>query len=91
MPAVQTFAIVSTLLVGGVAIFFSYRLERARQQLKSKNRELTRRLYELSISNELADKIGYSLSIQGIIETIALTATRLFDSITTISYAYVDG
>lgn len=90
MPAVQIFAIISTLLVGCVAILFSYRLERAREQLKSKNRELTRRLYELSISNEVADKIGYSLSIQGIIETIALTATRLFDSITTISYAFVD-
>ena len=79
-------AIFASVCFGLAAIYLSYREEKVKKELEEKNKELGRRVYELSISREVFDKIGYSLNVRNVAESIASTAESHF-KLTTISYA----
>ena len=79
-------AIFASVCFGLAAIYLSWREEKVKKELEEKNKELGRRVYELSISREVFDKIGYSLNVRNVAESIASTAESHF-KLTTISYA----
>ena len=51
----------------------------------AKEREMQRRMYEVSILKELGDRIGYSLNVQKIVDVITGSLRRLLDY-STVSY-----
>lgn len=79
----------TTLIFALIAIYFSYKYERKLKEAREKEEEITRKVFELSILDELADKIGYSLNIETIAQTISLTSQNLFE-LTSASYALVE-
>ena len=79
-------AIFASVCFGLAAIYLSWREEKVKKELEEKNKELGRKVYELSISREVFDKIGYSLNVRNVAESIASTAESHF-KLTTISYA----
>lgn len=83
------FVILAIIALSVISIFSIKRLKRTEDQLKKNNKELSRRLYELSVSQEVASKIGYSLNVEGIVESIVATAERLLSQ-SAIAYALVD-
>jgi len=67
------------------------KLERAflLAHLEDRERELTRRMYELSILKELGDRIGYSLNTQKIADIIVSSLKKLIDY-SAASYMLID-
>lgn len=80
---------VSAILLGVSAIYSMKRLKRTENELKKKNTELQKRLYELSISQSISGQIGYSLNIKTIIESVIQTIEKVIDH-SAVSYALVD-
>ncbi len=76
----------AVIVFAAIAAFFSYRYEKKAGKVTSQDREITRKVFELSLLQEITNKIGYSLNIENIAETIALTVENLFD-LSTVSYA----
>lgn len=72
-----------------IAAYFSYRYEKKSGRVTSQDHEIARKVFELSLLQDITKKIGYSLNIENIAETIALTAENLFD-LSTVSYAIKD-
>lgn len=67
MPIV---AVLITLYI--VLVAFSYwGVHRIKREIYAKDTEVKRRLYELAILKEIADRTGYSLNIQKILDVIA--------------------
>lgn len=87
----QSFFLIIVLIIGVglLTYFFSKRLKKTEEELRRKNVELQKRLYELSIAQTVATQIGYSLDIKAIMESIVSTAQRVIDY-SAISYALVD-
>ena len=56
-----------------------------RKNLHAKEREMQRRMYEVSILKELGDRIGYSLNVQKIVDVITGSLRRLVEY-STVSY-----
>ncbi len=83
-------SILFNIFVAGLAVFFSYREEKIKREFNKQKKELSRKYFEANILKEVSDKIGYSLNIKNITETIALSVGEAFD-IATVSYALVDG
>lgn len=69
-----------------VAVYFSFRYEKKTDQVGRQQKEINRRVFELSLLQSITEKIGYSLNLENISETIALTVENLFE-LTTVSYA----
>lgn len=85
---------IATLLIGavilaGIALFSMKRLRHTEDELKKKNKELERRLYELSVSQSVSEQIGYSLNLTTIIDSIVETAAHIIPN-SALSYALVD-
>ncbi len=71
-------AIIVTLYLG--VAFFSYvGLRNARKNLKEKELETKRQMYELAILKEVADRTGYSLNIKKILDVIAGSLQQLIE------------
>lgn len=83
------FIAVCALLLGALSIYSVKRLRRTENELKKKNNELQKRLYELSISQTVSNQIGYSLNIKTIIESIIETIEKVIEH-SAISYALVE-
>lgn len=81
---------ICAFLLGVVAIYSVKRLRRTENELKEKNAELQKRLYELSISQSISSQIGYSLNIRTIIESVIHTVEKVIDH-SAVSYALVEG
>lgn len=77
MTAVIIFFI-SLLIFAGLAIYFSLQEEKAKKILLTREQEINRRLYEISILKEVADRIGYSLDIGKIVDIITGSLRNLF-------------
>lgn len=77
MTAVFIF-IASLTIFAVLAVYFSIREERAKKLLQTREKELNRRLYEISILKEIADRIGYSLDVPKIIDIITGSLRNLF-------------
>src|SRR3989344_2645245 len=68
-----------------VFIFLWWENRRMRDNLHGKEREMQRRMYEVSILKELGDRIGYSLNVQKIVDVITGSMRQLLDY-STVSY-----
>ena len=68
-----------------VLVFIWIENRRMRRSLMAKEREMQRRMYEVSILKELGDRIGYSLNVQKIVDVITGSLRRLLDY-STVSY-----
>ncbi len=82
------FALTSILFVS-LAAYFAFRFERKIKESKEQEKDIQRKIYELNLLSEITEKIGYSLSIESIAKTIALTVEDLFD-LSTVSYAIIE-
>ncbi|MBI5400621.1 MAG: GAF domain-containing protein [Candidatus Yonathbacteria bacterium] len=73
-----------------VVIAFSYwGLRRTRRNLLEKDREAKRRLYEIAILKEIADRTGYSLNIQKILDVIVGSLNQ-FIEYSAVSYMLLE-
>lgn len=81
---------ICSLLLGGLSIYSLKRLRHTEHELRKKNIELSKRLYELSISQAISSQLGYSLNIKTIIETVISTIEKIIDH-SAVSYALIDG
>jgi signal transduction histidine kinase len=70
-------------------VYFYFEHRNTKEKLEKERRENSRKLFELTILNELSEKIGYSLSSKDIAATIAVTAQKLFQ-VTSVSYAIIE-
>lgn len=78
------------LLVALLAITYLYfELKNTKEKYLKIQKEHEHRLFELTLLNEISDKIGYSLSSKDIASTIASTAEKIFP-VTAISYAIIE-
>jgi len=68
-----------------VLVFIGIENRRMRNNLKAKEYEMQRRMYEVSILKELGDRIGYSLNVQKIVDVITGSLRKLLDY-STVSY-----
>ncbi len=76
-------------LIGLLASTYLYfELKTAREKYKKERKENAQKLFELSILNEVSDKIGYSLSSKDIAATIAATAEKIFP-VSAVSYGII--
>lgn len=75
------------LLLSSVYLYFELKNTRDKYTLEQK--ENARKLFELTILNEVSEKIGYSLSSKDIAAAIAATAEKLF-SVSAVSYGIVE-
>lgn len=71
-----------------VVTIFLFQYHRLRENLLVREKEMTRRMYQLSILRELGERIGYSLKIDQIVEIIAGSLRKLLDY-STVSYMLV--
>ncbi len=72
-----------------VAIYFSYRYEKVSEKVAIQKKEIARRVFELQLLKTITEEIGYSLNIETVSETIALTIENVMD-LSTVSYAIVE-
>lgn len=75
-----------SILVGAYSYWKSKKLSR---DIVASEKELKRRMYELSILKELGDKIGYSLNVQKIVDVITGSLNQFIDY-SAVSYMLVD-
>ena len=68
-----------------VFIFIWVENRRMHHNLQLKEHEMQRRMYEVSILKELAERIGYSLNVQKIVDVITGSLRKLLDY-STVSY-----
>ncbi len=68
----------TTILFGIVAIFLSVKEERTKKELKARESLQKRRLYEVSTLKAIQDRIGYSLDIEKVIDTLTGSLKNLF-------------
>src|SRR3989344_660055 len=62
-----------------VLVFIWIENKRMRNSLHTKETEMQRRMYEVSILKELGDRIGYSLNVQKIVDVIIGSLRNLLD------------
>ena len=75
------------LALGGVSasIYFVIKDYKAKGVLAKRERDISRRMYELAILKELGDRIGYSLDVQQIIDVI-INSLHQFIDYSAVSY-----
>lgn len=61
-----------------LAIYFAAREQQLKQQLKNTEGNRKRRVYELSVLKTLQERIGYSLDVERVIDTITGSLKNLF-------------
>jgi two-component system, NtrC family, sensor histidine kinase KinB len=80
--------ILSTFLgIAGIsiAIYSFWRDRKLRKDLKKKETDMSKRVYELSILKEVGDRVGYSLDVQQIVEVIT-SSLHQFLQYSAVSY-----
>ncbi len=76
----------TSIIFASLAAALFYDKKKKIKDISAKDREIQRKVYELNLLREITEKIGYSLNIEAVVETIALTVQDLFD-LSTVSYA----
>lgn len=71
-------AFATTILFGLLAIYFSFREQYLKKQLQEREAIQKRRLYEISTLRAIQDRIGYSLDIERVIDTLTGSLKNLF-------------
>src|SRR3989338_5906073 len=69
------------LALGGISAttYFLIKDRKAKFALQKRERDISRRMYELAILKELGDRIGYSLDVQQIIDIITSSLHQFID------------
>lgn len=65
-------------LFGVLAVYFSLREDRLKKELAGKDANTKRRMYELSVLKALQERIGYSLDVERVIDTLTGSLKNLF-------------
>lgn len=71
-------AIAATIFFGFLAIFYASREEKLKKELQDREAIQKRRLYEISTLRAIQDRIGYSLDIERVIDTLTGSLKNLF-------------
>lgn len=74
----EIFLLFLVLVFGSLALYFSYREEKIRKELKEQDKIQKQKIYEISILKEIQDRIGYSLDASEIIDVITGSLRHLF-------------
>jgi signal transduction histidine kinase len=85
----QSFIFVGFLLLLLASVYLYFELKNTKEKYAKIQKLQERQLFELSLLNEISDKIGYSLSSKDIAATIASTAEKIFP-VTAVSYAIIE-
>lgn len=87
MVGISTIHLLLALAIytGIVILFIWVENRHMRHNLKLKEQEMNRRMYEVAILKELGDRIGYSLNVQKIVDIITSSLRKLL-SYSTVSY-----
>ena len=72
-----------------VAIYFSFRYDHESAKVAKQKKEIAHKVFELALLKSINDEIGYSLNLETVSETIALTIENVMD-VSTVSYAIVE-
>jgi signal transduction histidine kinase len=72
-------AIVSGTLLLAVAVFAYVSVRRIRRNLEDRERDAKHRLYEIAILKEIAERTGYSLNIEKILDVITGSLNQLLE------------
>jgi len=73
------------VIIATVEFFVFQKNVNTEKSLAERERDAKHKMYEISILNELSDRIGYSLSVQNVIEII-IRSLREFVNYTAVSY-----
>lgn len=68
----------TTLVFGSLAVYFSIREELLRKGLRQRDELQKRRLYEISVLKAIQERIGYSLDVERVIDTLTGSLKNLF-------------
>lgn len=71
-------AIGTTIFFGALAIYFSSREDKLKKEIQEKESIQKRRLYEISTLRAIQDRIGYSLDIERVVDTLTGSLKNLF-------------
>lgn len=78
MNALSLFSFGGMIVFGMLAIYFSLKEERLKKELHKQNDAQKRRVYEISVLKSIQDRIGYSLDVERIIDTVTGSLKNLF-------------
>lgn len=79
----------SNFIFAMVLVYLVRRDEQQKARVERQKREISNRFYEVRVLQEISEKIGYSLNIGSVTETIVHSFENLYD-LSTISYALID-
>lgn len=82
-------AIVITVAAVAVSVYLVVKDYKAKAILEKKEKDVSRRMYELAILKELGDRIGYSLDVQQIIDVIT-NSLHQFIEYSAVSYMLLE-
>jgi len=82
-------AILITCVAIGVSVYFVIKDYKSKVVLERKEKEVSRKMYELAILKELGDRIGYSLNVQEIIDVIT-NSLHQFIEYSAVSYMIIE-
>lgn len=85
LNSLSVLAISTTFLFGMVAVFLSLQLDRLRKIQAFQEKNLDEKHYEVSVSKELQDRLGYEFSAEQIVSVVIGNLRSLF-SFTSASY-----
>lgn len=78
MNLLSLFSIAGMICFGVLAIYFSLREERLKKTLNERDITQKRRLYEIAVLRTIQERIGYSLDIERVIDTLTGSLKNLF-------------
>lgn len=65
------------IFFGLLSVYLSYKEEKRKLLIRIQSREISRRLYQISVLNSVSDKIGYTLNVKDLVDTIVVTVEEL--------------
>ncbi len=86
---VTVISIIITCIAVGVSVYLAIKDQQAKSVLAKKEKDVSRRMYELAILKELGDRIGYSLNVQQIIDIIT-NSLHQFIEYSAVSYMIIE-
>ncbi|MDB5244253.1 MAG: hypothetical protein JWN18_123 [Parcubacteria group bacterium] len=82
-------SIVIALAAVAVSVYLILKNQKAKEVLEKREKDVSRRMYELAILKELGDRIGYSLDVQQIIDIIT-NSLHQFIEYSAVSYMILE-
>lgn len=89
MLTITSISVVIALAAVAVSVYLGIKGFRAKGVLEKREKDISRRMYELAILKELGDRIGYSLNVQQIIDIIT-NSLHQFIEYSAVSYMILE-